>query len=166
MFSLLPLAIAALATAVHGNPIPNPQDGQDVGQETGQDIGVVGVGTLDGDPIAEANIVCRLAIDSPATWRQTGAEFFLNDQLEKNGEGNRTSTLSNGVLLADTGHCVDNWLRNLDQRTTNIENFVSILDCKPLGGSSCFAPTGSCPDFTPPECKSFIYTMSWRRNQN
>ena len=42
-----------------------------------------------------------------------------------------------------------NWLTAMDQSTTTIDGFDSVLDCKPLGGNTCPAPVVPCKDFTP-----------------
>jgi hypothetical protein len=42
-----------------------------------------------------------------------------------------------------------NWLTEMDQSTTTIGGFDSVLDCKPLGSNTCPAPTTPCNDFTP-----------------
>ena len=46
-----------------------------------------------------------------------------------------------------------NWLNAMDEQTTTIDGFDSVLDCKPLGGNTCPAPVTPCNQFTPPELR-------------
>jgi hypothetical protein len=77
MSSLIAFTVAALAASVHANPIPNPQD-----------VSVIGVGTTSGDADARAQLICALSATDSLTWENSGAQFFLNNELEKNGPGN------------------------------------------------------------------------------
>lgn len=47
----------------------------------------------------------------------------------------------------------EDWLREMDQVTTTTTGFDSVLDCKPLSGSTCPAPVVPCAQFTPPELR-------------
>lgn len=78
MPSFIAVIVAALAATAHGNPIPNPQD-----------VTVIGVGTTSGDPNARTSLVCGLSATQSTTWENSGAEFFLNGELERNGAGNQ-----------------------------------------------------------------------------
>lgn len=77
MSSLIAFAVAVLVASVHANPIPNPQD-----------IIVIGVDSTSGDPADRTKLVCRLSVTDRLSWENSGALFFLNNELEKNGAGN------------------------------------------------------------------------------
>ena len=68
--------------------------------------------------------------NSAQVWVNSGASFFLENFIKQNGE--------------------NNWVNNLDQKTTTGgQQGISNLDCTDLGGNCAF-PTVQCRFFTPP----------------
>jgi hypothetical protein len=95
-------------------------------QDDGSGVSVIGTSS-----VAVSDIVCPMSSTDPATFGNSGATSFLDDFLVNNGP--------------------NDWLFNMDQKTTAGGNQPSSLHCQPLGGETCPAPTVQCQFFTPPE---------------
>ncbi len=150
MGSFFLLFAAILVTTARANPLANPQDVNVIGQS---------VIELTSEEIAARTArICGLSATDPESWQKSGAEDYLDIQLNQFGTGKMHHIpLSFTNILRLTFNPLGDWLRNLDIRSTGPGTLPSPLDCKPLGGNTCLAPSVQCPSFTPPEGK-FVVT--------